>query len=77
MTHKHLRCGAVCGALWRGEGRLRHKGGSAPILWRSPTVRSRFVAQFVAQPLWRKGPQPIGPIILRILARCSAPQHDA
>ena len=62
---------ARCGAAKDGCATTPPIGG---YLWRSPTVRSRVVAQLVAQPLWRKGPQSIGPIIDRILARCSAPQ---
>jgi hypothetical protein len=41
---------------------------SGHILWRTPTVRSRFVAHVVAQPLWRN-PQPIAAIIARVLAK--------
>jgi hypothetical protein len=40
----------LCGAAKDGCATTPRKG---VILWRTPTVRSRFVAQFVAQPLWR------------------------
>jgi hypothetical protein len=40
----------ICGAAKDG---CATNAPSGHILWRTPTVRSRFVAQFVAQPLWR------------------------
>ena len=58
----------VCDAA---KGGLRRKCGpkyEGRIVCDAPkATRSRFVTQFVTQ-----GPQPIGPIIRRILARCAA-----
>jgi len=66
-------------ALWRGVARrwtvapqigppLR---GGPKSLWRAPTGLRRFVAH-----LWRTGPQPIGPIVERILERCQATKDN-
>ena len=41
---------AHCGAAKDGCATIAPTG---QILWRTPTVRSRFVARFVAQALWR------------------------
>jgi len=62
-------------ALWRGVARRWTvapqigppiRGGAKKFVAR-PTVLRRFVAHS-----WRTGPQPIGPIVQRILERCQA-----
>ena len=70
-------CGAFCGFCGAAEDGCATTPRKGVILWRTPTVRSRFVAQFVAQDLWRNSPCRLTAISLPVPKSCEVCPHTA